>query len=143
MKETSENKDVPKGGRRTLEFPTTQYSDLVKVKGPSSPPTAKVPLYRPKTTTVRIKKDRDSDDSMLGFDCHEINKLLEKGPCGFRALVGCGALFSLVAACIDYWDKDYYGDYYGGYGDNGSEFLFFVITCYIWIFSVFIMTLGK
>lgn len=138
MRNSDKKDTIPKGMRRMLDIPNTNESDLVKVKGPSSVPTIKVPLYRPKKTTIRIKKERESDEPLC-FDCHELTKALEKGPCGFRAVVGCGALFSLVAACLDYWDRDYYEAYYGD-GD-GSDFLFFVITCYIWVFSVFILTL--
>lgn len=141
MSQSDNNDVIPKGMRRMLEIPNRNDGDLVKVKGPSSGPTIKVPLYKPKTTTVRIKKDKEPDD-LLCFDCHEMNKLLENGPCGFRAVVACGALFSLIAACLDYWDRDYYEAYYG-YGNGGGDFLFFIITLYTWIFSVFIMTLGE
>jgi hypothetical protein len=119
--------------RRGLQKHSSSRQVKVRIKKTQSAPKTVANRYKPKTQVVNVQQQNKSSVDPLSINCREITKFLEDGPCGFRTLTAVGALFSFIAACLDYVEEEYYG----------IELLFFIATIYILVFSVFIMTLGR
>ena len=131
-----ENKTRPSSSnsRRGISKNDSSRQVKVRIKRPSSAPRTTVSRYKPKTQVVNVQQQKNSSTDPIFMNCHEVTKFLEEGPCGFRTLSAVGALFSFVAACLDYSIQEAY---------YGVELMFLIATAYILLFTFFMMTLGK
>ncbi len=87
-----------------------------------------------KTTVIKATRRQDEDDEdFFALDCDEVSRMIEDGSVIFRYFVIAAALFMLVGNIIDYKRQLVYN-----YGVNP---LFIGISVYVWIFSIFVMTL--
>ena len=129
-------------------FRCSHYNQGLPFLPPSSPkvkifvkkPTPRiVERHKPKQDIVHEVVDEETNVSCsadpMFLECHELRKVLEDGPCGFRTITAIGALFSYIAACVDFVEEEEH--YYG------VQLVFLIATIYILVFTFFIMTLGR
>ena len=94
-----------------------------------------------KTAIIAVRHKYDEDNDALAFNCAELTKCLEDGPITFRILVLLGALFMLIGSLMDYNEQKGGSNYYRYSSNGGISPLYFVISLYVWVFSIFIVTL--
>ena len=134
MGQQSATRPSSSNSRRGISKNSSSRQVKVRIKRPSSAQTTTVNRYKPKTKVVNVQQQKHSSTDPLCMSCHEVSKILEEGPCGFRTITAVGALFSFVAACLDYSIQESY---------YGLDLMFLIATAYILLFDFFIMTLGE
>ena len=95
-----------------------------------------------KFTVIQCERKYDDDDDFLCCNCFDYFKsLLEDGPIKFRYVIVAVALFTMVTSVIDYDLMRGQRNYYGyNRGNNVSPFVS-LITSYVLIFGLFIISL--
>ena len=90
------------------------------------------PKAKKKVGVITIRRDLSDLEDPLASDINEFCGSLRDGPLSFRFLTCVGALFMVISNIVDYTDEAYYD----------SVSLFYTgISAYIWVFSVFVITL--